>query len=541
MTSSASAPMEIGMSSHWMGTLNPGGHELRIVVEIKQSSRGTLDGSMHNFDIGWMNIPISAGSFQKSAVRFEVSSIDASYAGKIHRSGQKIEGTWTMNEKESPLILHRVLPSPIDGIWTGTLQHASLLLRLVFYIGSGPENLIATMKSLDQSESVIPIHSVTFNGETVVLESDAIGARFTGRLNPELGHIEGKWYQSALELPLDLRRIEDEEDLESSRPQVPVPPYPYRESEIEYQYDNAGPVMAGTLTLPEGEGPFPAVLLIAGSGGLDRDESMCGHRPFLVLADALTRRGIAVLRADKRGVGESGGDYMTATTSDFARDAEAGVACLKRHPDVDGARIGLIGHSEGGLIACMLASRNPDVRFIVLMAAPGVTGRDLAGQQGRREAAIQGFDPDEAERRNKDLASLLVNEKDEAVLRRKLEQMFSPLPEPQRTAAIENAMHPWQRHIIGLNPADYLVKVKCPVLALNGEHDATVEPESNLAAIRQALVSGQNDDFEICEIPGLNHLFQTCSTGSPTEYGQIEETLSPVVLGKIAEWINASR
>jgi uncharacterized protein len=402
---------EIGITSHWMGTLNQEGAELRILVQIQQASDGTLAGTMHNIDVGQVNIPVSVGSFRESAVRFEASSIGGSYAGRFHRDGQEIKGTWTMVGEECRLILRRVQPSPVDGLWTGTLKHESLQLRLLFYIGGSPKGLMATMKSLDQSEMIIPMNSASFIGRAIVLEAESIGGRFTGQFGQDVGRIEGTWNQGGLGLPLSLSRIADEEDLQSNRPQEPEPPYPYREFEVEYQKDHAGPVLAGTLNVPDGEGPFPAVLLIAGSGQLDRDETMYGHRPFLVLADWLTRHGIAVLRADKRGIGESGGDYMKATTSDFAEDADAGVAYLKERHEVDSARIGLIGHSEGGEIACMLASRNSDVAFIVLMAAPGLSGWELAGQQARRAAEMHGLDPDEAERRNKDLASLIRTRK----------------------------------------------------------------------------------------------------------------------------------
>jgi pimeloyl-ACP methyl ester carboxylesterase len=368
----------------------------------------------------------------------------------------------------------------------------------------------------------------------VILEAEAIQGRFQGELDDAVNTIEGVWTQGA-GFPLILKRIASEE--ETGRPQDPSPPYSYREEEVQYKNRQADLELAGTFTIPVGAGPFPAVLLIAGSGALDRDESMNGHRPFLVLADWLTRRGIAVLRVDKRGVGDSGGKLIDATTTDLATDAEAALEYLGRRPEVNGGSIGIVGHSEGGLIACMVAARNQAAAFIVLMAAPGVPGWELAGQQARRSAEIHGLDPKRAEERSLQVRVLLRNEKDDSVLSFKLQRAFSDVPEPQRSETVKILSLPWHRHFVSLNPADYIKRLKCPVLALNGEKDISVESSSNLGMIRQALIAGSNPNFEVIELSGLNHLFQTCTTGLETEYGQIEETLAPAVLETIAGWI----
>jgi uncharacterized protein len=525
------------MTSHWMGKLDQGGVVQRLIVHIEQAVDGTLDGTIDNLDVGVTNIPIDVIQFENAKLHFDASAIDGSYKGKIAKDGRTVDGTWVMSEEAHPLILRRFEPSGIDGIWAGTLTHGSIRLRLVFYIANGPDGLIATMKSCDQNDVMISMSSAKLVGRTVVLEAEGIRATLEGKLDQIFGTIDGTWTQGGVGLPLNLKRVADEDDLVPARPQEPSKPYPYQELQVSYRNERAGIELAGTLTVPEGEGPFPAVVLIAGSGRLDRDETMHDHRPFLVLADYLTRHGIAVLRADKRGVGESDGEFRSATTTDFAMDCEAGVAYLETRREIDRGKIGLMGHSEGGLIACMLAARNPDVVFIVLLAAPGVTGWELAGQQARRSAEIHGLNPEEAEQRNKGVAALLRDEKDETILRQRLNQMFSDVAEPQRNALVESLALPWQREMVSLNPADYLAKVKCPVLAINGENDVTVEPKSNLSAIRYALESAGNSDFEVAELPGLNHHFQTCATSTGTEYGQIEETLAPVALEKIVEWI----
>jgi fermentation-respiration switch protein FrsA (DUF1100 family) len=356
-----------------------------------------------------------------------------------------------------------------------------------------------------------------------------------------MNSIDGTFTQGGRPLPLLLKRVKDQAELETRHPQNTVKPYPYREEDVTYANKAAGNTLAGTLTVPPGKGPFPAVLLISGSGPNDRDETVFGHKPFLILADFLTRKGIVVLRADKRGIGKSTGDLANATTADFATDAEAGVAYLKSRPEADPRRIGLIGHSEGGTIAPMVAAGDPGVRFIVLMAGPGVPGDQSIVEQGRlleeaagatREKAAQDAD------KQRELFALVEKEKDGAILDKELRaNLAGRVPDAQMDAAIQQLTSPWMRYTLTYDPATALRKVACPVLALNGEKDLQVSSAQNLPAIRKALEEGGNKHAEIDELPGLNHLFQTAKTGSPTEYAQNEETIAPVALDKIAGWI----
>jgi pimeloyl-ACP methyl ester carboxylesterase len=283
------------------------------------------------------------------------------------------------------------------------------------------------------------------------------------------------------------------------------------------------------------------VLLISGSGPNDRDETVFGHKPFLVLSDYLTRRGIVVLRADKRGIGKSTGDLAKATTADFASDAEAGAAYLRSRPEADPRRIGLIGHSEGGTIAPMVAAGDPDVRFIVLMAGPGVPGDQLIVEQKRLIEEAMGVTKEQAAQdavRQRELYTLVETEKDDAVLEKELRaKQAGQVPEAMMDASIQQLMSPWWRYTLTYDPATALRKVTCPVLVLIGEKDLQVPPALDLPAIKKALEEGGNKHFEIDELPGLNHLFQTAKTGSPTEYAVSEETISPPVLDKIASWI----
>ena len=368
------------------------------------------------------------------------------------------------------------------------------------------------------------------------------GGAFEGKISADLTTIDGTYSWTGGALPLVVKRVKDASTLERRRPQNPVKPYPYREEQVSYVNKSAqGVTLAGTLTIPPGKGPFPAVLLIAGSGPNDRDETLLGHKPFLVLADYLTRKGITVLRVDDRGVGKSTGNrWPDATTADFATDAEAGVAYLKTRSEVDPHKIGLIGHSEGGLIAPMVAASDPDVAFIVMMAGLGVPGDEVLLEQGVLISEAAGASPAAAEKAaaaRRELFMLIKQEKDNALLEQELREKLAGQPEAQINVEIKAFTSPWFRYLIAYDPAPALRNVKCPVLAINGEKDLQVAPNQNLPAIRKALTEGGNQHVEIDELPSLNHLFQTAKTGPPTEYGEIEETMSPVAMEKIASWI----
>jgi pimeloyl-ACP methyl ester carboxylesterase len=262
-----------------------------------------------------------------------------------------------------------------------------------------------------------------------------------------------------------------------------------------------------------------------------------------VLSDYLTRHGVAVLRADDRGIAKSTGDFKTATTADFATDTEAGIAYLKTRAEVDPHKIGLIGHSEGGVIAPMIAARNKDVAFIVMMAGTGVPGDEVIAAQSEAIAVASGKDPAEAAKnatKEREMLKLVETEKDETVLDKELTEKMKAsgdVPEAQIGLQIEQLTSPWFRYFLTYDPATALRKVTCPVLALNGSLDKQVLPSQNLPPIRKALAESGNQHVEVDELPGLNHLFQTAKTGSPSEYSQIEETISPLALEKISIWI----
>ena len=337
-----------------------------------------------------------------------------------------------------------------------------------------------------------------------------------------------------------------------TRPQEPKPPFPYKIEEVVFQ--NGTVNLAGTLTLPLGEGPFPAVLLISGSGLQDRDETLVGHKPFWVLADHLSRAGIAVLRVDDPGIGKSTPHPKPPTTADFATDVEAGVAFLKQDNRI--SSIGLIGHSEGGLIASIVASRSNDVNFIVLMAGPGVPGAELLRKQNERIFDAAGI----AGERQQNLLTLLdrlftiLTSEDMAederrqgvdeIVRKQLEINGTPpaqQDEAQVRALVEQSLTPWMRYFLTFDPQPALEKIRVPVLTLNGELDVQVDAKQNLTAIAAALEKGGNQNVTVHRLPEHNHLFQRARTGLMNEYGAIEETLSPKVLDLIRDWILSVR
>lgn len=440
----------------------------------------------------------------------------------------------------------------IEGIWQGALKVSGMELRIVFNISQTPEGILtATMDSPDQGVKGIPVDEVILENGNLRLEIKSAMGIFEGKLREDGLSIEGEWKQSGQLFPLVLERVD--EVIELLRPQEPKKPYPYEEEEVVYENKEAAVKLAGTLTIPGQEGPFPAVLLISGSGPQDRDETLLGHRPFLVLADYLTRRGIAVLRVDDRGVGKSTGDFAQATSEDFASDVLAGVEYLKSRKEIDPKKIGLIGHSEGGIIAPMVAVQSSDVAFIILMAGTGLTGEEVLYLQTALIARAEGAS-DEAIAKNRSLQeqlfTVLKEEPDDAVAEKRLRTIYEDtlseaelsekekeIAEAAAEAEIQRILSPWFRYFLTYDPRPTLMKVKCPVLAINGEKDLQVPPKENLSAIEEALKAGGNKNYTVEELPGLNHLFQTAETGSPSEYASIEETISPTALKIISDWI----
>jgi pimeloyl-ACP methyl ester carboxylesterase len=436
------------------------------------------------------------------------------------------------------------------GDWQGALRVSGLALRLGFtFSADSAGGLAGTLTSIDQGGVKLPV-TVTVRGDSIRAESERARAAFTGRL-VAADSIDGAWSQGGASLPLGLKRVAGV--TVARRPQEPKPPFPYRAEEVTFA-SVPGVRLAGTLTLPAGAGPFPAVVLVSGSGPQDRDEAILGHRPFAVLADHLTRNGIAVLRYDDRGVRGSTGSFADATSGDFADDALAAVRYLGTRREVAPRKIGIAGHSEGGLIAPMVAVRAPEVAFLVLLAGTGLPGDSILKLQGRLIARAGGTPAEVIEqsaRAQARMFAVIREGGDSAAVRARLRQigaeMMAQITEEQRRAAqltpevmeasIGQMNTPWFRYFLAYDPRPTLRRVRVPVLALNGSLDLQVPAKEDLAAIAAALREGGNRDVRTIELPGLNHLFQTATTGAPTEYAMIEETMSPAVLNAISAWI----
>nr|WP_295922656.1 alpha/beta hydrolase [uncultured Dyadobacter sp.] len=342
--------------------------------------------------------------------------------------------------------------------------------------------------------------------------------------------------------------------LENQHPQEPSKPYPYYSEDIAFTNSKTGDLLAGTLTLPGKVGMYPAVVLITGSGPQNRDEEVSGgHKPFLVLADHLTKQGIAVLRFDDRGVGKSTGDFATASSMDFADDVESAVEYLKTRKEIQRSKIGLIGHSEGGTIAPIVASRSKDIDFITLLAAPGIRGDSIMLIQIGLIAKTLGLSESEialAKTISREAYEIVRNTENDNERNAKLatlaENAFQSFPKKlmppnitkeqfvsQQVAAVTT---PWWIFFLRHNPASSLAKVTCPVLALNGERDMQVTPKENLTAIGNSL-KNVNKRVTTKELPGLNHFFQECEECSPQEYAKLKQTFSPTALMEISTWI----
>lgn len=433
------------------------------------------------------------------------------------------------------------------GAWGGTLDIQGTRLRVVFNVTQVPHGYSATMDSPDQGVRAMPVASTEVNGSSITFGLPAARITYEGVFKDSL--IVGTFTQNNRDFPLHLKR-QPKEAKGSTRPQDPIKPFRYISEDITFDNPKANITLAGTLTIPKGKGRFPAIVLISGSGPQNRNEELMGHRPFLVLSDHLTRNGIAVLRYDDRGFGASTGDFGSATSADFATDVESAIAYLKSRSEIDKKAIGLIGHSEGGLIAPMVAADSKDVDFMVLMAGSGIRGDKLLLLQEELIENVLGTPEPEIKQMletNGKLFDAIVNSKDDTRLKSELRGILEEdgavtVPEGMTkeeliTAMIDQFTSPWVTYFLRYDPMKNLGKVTCPVLAINGEKDLQVPPQENLSAIQSAILKGGNTNVTIKEYKTLNHLFQEAETGSPMAYSTIEQTIAPMVLEDIAAWI----
>jgi len=443
------------------------------------------------------------------------------------------------------------------GNWEGKLD-VGPGLRIMFHIAEENGKLTATMDSPDQGATGLAVNNTEVKGDSLFMNIAVVRGKYAGRLT-DAQTISGQLQQGTKAMPLDLKKTERASSY--NRPQTPKAPYAYKSEDVTYTSSDQSITYGATITIPQGEGPFPAVLLVSGSGQQNRDEEIFEHKPFAVIANCLTNAGYVVLRVDDRGVGKTTGNPATATTDDFVADATTGFNYLLSRKETDAKKTGILGHSEGGLIAEIMAAENKNIAFAILNGAPGIPITELMVEQNRAvllqagmskeltdkyldlyrsicKATIQAANASEAKkliasairtwRANTDAATVMLTT---GITNDETEQKII-----EKTQA-EFTTH-WFRKFLSYNPQRYLSNVSCKVLAIGGEKDIQVIPASNLAGIKAALKKSKSKSYEVKELPGLNHLLQTCKTCTPQEYKELEETIAPTALETIREWLD---
>jgi pimeloyl-ACP methyl ester carboxylesterase len=444
----------------------------------------------------------------------------------------------------------------LHGTWEGKIN-VGITMRVVFRFEDSAGHLIAFTDSPDQGVKNIPCSNVRVNGDSIYLEVPSAHGSYSGRFTCDSA-ISGQLLQGTA-IALNIRKVTAIEVL--YRPQTPVPPFAYRSEDIEYDSKDKTMHYGATLTIPPGKGPFPAVVLITGSGAQNRDEEIAGHKPFAVLADYLSNRGIMVLRVDDRGMGKTSRGPETATTLDFAGDVSVSLDYLKSRPEANPKKLGLMGHSEGGLIAPMLAAGRNDIGFIILLAGPGQKTITLLEEQNAALRAAVGIKPGAIAAYTsiyRDMITHIVQAPDITAAEKEATARFAKWRDSTNknyvlvTCGVYNdstaqnfvrsftaaTYSPWMRYFIQANPQVYLEKLHCKVLALNGSKDLQVIAKTNLPAIEAALKKSKSPSYEVKEIPGLNHLFQSCKKCTVQEYGELTETFSPTALAIIGDWLS---
>lgn len=565
------------LTGKWTGELNAGGNVLRIVFNIIQDDDENFSATLDSPDQNAIGIPVTEIICNNNLITLIINAVAGKYEGEISTDGQSMTGTWSQGTVRLPLNMTKEtnivilkedtikkVPDAVDlqriiGRWMGKLKINNIgkELRLVFDFSEDSQNgIYATLSSPDQRVNNIPVSNLEFSNNHLMIEIKIAGAQFEGIMAEDNSAVEGTWSQRGNSLPLILRKTEEDAVIqELKRPQEPRKPYAYVEEDVVFKNENAGVKLAGTLTIPVGEGPFPAVVLISGSGPQDRNESFMMHKPFLVWADYLTKNNIAVLRYDDRGFGKSTGDFSSATSMDFVRDAISAVDFLKTRKEINPQKIGLVGHSEGGLIAPIAAVQSPDIAYIILMAGPGLKGSEVLLTQQKailKANGISNLTISAMQELNSKLFEIVRSEKNDSSALHKLKLTAKEFTSTLDTNIIQELknvgtdineeqlsrlLSPWFRYFIEFNPQQWLEQVVCPVLALNGSKDVQVTAEENLAGISKALNEGGNKNYTVKELPGLNHLFQHAEKGTLDEYSKIEETISPEVLKIMSDWI----
>lgn len=439
--------------------------------------------------------------------------------------------------------------------WYGELKISTQLLPITLKIEQNPDSTIILMGSPSQTKEMFGVTKQRLMDDSIVFSIKKMGVIFRGKYNETKDTIKGTFKQGLMSQDLSFGKTKNIYEL--NRPQEPKPPYPYIEEEVSFNVKGVNYDFKGTLTLPSKDKTYPCVILITGSGLENRDEEVFGHKPFKVLADYLTRHGIAVFRYDDRGWGSDSKDstIINATTLDYAIDAQAAIDLISKHPNIDNNNIGMLGHSEGGAIVSICASKNKDLKYIILFAGQGMKGIDVLLQQNKayfEKANAPQHAIDFQLSTIKEIYRLIEKNQDNEIIEKKMNKWFDKelkkLDESQRKEIqfsnqdvrkqfVKSLTSNWMRTFLMLDPAYYLKQVHQPVLAMNGTKDIQVLYQYNLPAIEKALKKAKNNNYKIYTAVGMNHLFQESTTGMIDEYSKIEQTISPIILSQIRDFI----
>ncbi len=481
---------------------------------------------------------------------FKGTRTGESISGSIHKEGEEAVGSIAL------IPYPEVSTMPGTNRWTSALDVTGVMeIPMILDTATGTDGRLHADLSIPSQQLVkFPLEVVPGDEGLVrmTLHAGAGAAVIETRMSDK--ELAANFQQGAFQQEL-VFILDVDATTTYNRPQEPKPPFPYASREVLLAHPE-GHSIAGTLTIPEGPGPHPAVVLISGSGLQDRNEEIMGHKPFLVLADHLTRNGIAVLRADDRGAGDSfvpdRSTLLNVTSLDFATDTSLQVDHLRTQPEIDADAIGLIGHSEGGIIAPLVADQRGDIAFIVMMAGPCRPGVEMLADQNRRLMEVAGLETETIDTVVDQFILVMTMVKEGA----SSEELMEPLrrlsilqtesmgldievDDPFVEDAVKQAQLPWLKWYLAHDSASVLSRLDMPILAINGSRDVQVLAEHELPAIEQAAAG--NPDLTTRNYEGLNHLFQPAETGSISEYEQIEITIDPRVLTDMSNWINDRR
>jgi uncharacterized protein len=550
---STPAPAQSRAAGDWYGVLETPNGRLTLLVRIQDSANGTHRGEMESDQPGAPKMPLANVVVSAGKLAFSIPMINATYAGDWSEPDQGWTGTFRQGAVLALLLKPGVPPARktvegLDGNWRGTLQRNAVTLRLVLRVKTSERGTAVSLDSPDLGALGLEVLQLERAQDTVRFQVPISQVAFRGALDDGRRRLSGIWSRPS-QPDAEVVFVRDS----AARPprvrtQMPVIPKGYRLEDVSFANPSDSSVtLGGTVTIPDGAGPFPAAVLISGSGPQDRDETVFGHKPFAVLADHLSRQGILVLRYDDRGVGASTGDHSRATSADFATDANSAVRYLLGRADVDAKAIGLIGHSEGGLIAPIAAVANGRVAYVVLLAGPGINTDALSLSQRRLLGLSRGVSPEDLDRNEPPLRAILAAVRtaaDSQQAATRVRELLTTdalralgVTESQREPIVNEYSGAWMRYFLKYEPKAFLPRLKVPVLAIGGSMDRQVPSAENLAAMR--VLFARNRDATVRELPGLNHFFQPTRTGAMGEYPDIPETFAPSAMEVVSDWILA--